>query len=57
MSASNEEIARDIVVANLVGYTSVYPAEQVAAMYKAVLKAVGEAVRDEAEAHDAHYEE
>lgn len=55
MSASSEEIARDIVVAAIANRTTVWNGQELAQLYSQVLKAVGEAARAESDAHRAHY--
>ncbi|WP_423179758.1 hypothetical protein [Stenotrophomonas sp. CASM110] len=49
MSASNAEIARDIVVAVISHRDGYVDAAEAAKLYKGVLEAVGEVVRAEAE--------
>ncbi|MCD9096176.1 hypothetical protein [Luteimonas fraxinea] len=55
MAATNEEIARDIVIANISAQTAILANATLTEMYKTVLKAVGEASRAEADAHSVHY--
>lgn len=55
MSASTEEIARDIVVASITGRPTIWTASELAELYSEVVKAVGEATRAETAAHKRHY--
>lgn len=55
MAASNEEIARDILVASLQGYAGAKNGKWLAEQYADLLKGVGQAVHDELQANKERY--